>query len=166
MKKMWLFLALVSILVGLSAAQTAKTNPKVPQISIAVTATNKPAKAGSGIVIVVALTNVSAQVAALPSAAGRENQWYTVDVHHQDGSMVTAIQHRSAKAPPLPPGEVIVDVYSIATLELKSGETVKGTVVISDSYDLTQPGKYLVQARCGTVCGGVKSNTIALTIAP
>jgi hypothetical protein len=98
MKRMWLFLLLALITWGLdeSAAQAAKTDPKVPQISIAVTATNKSAKAGSSIVIEVALTNVSTQSAWFLAKMGGihpQDPWYTVEVRHRDGSMVTAIQH-------------------------------------------------------------------------
>jgi translation initiation factor 2 gamma subunit (eIF-2gamma) len=61
---------------------------------------------------------------------------------------------------------VIVDTWEGIVVELKAGQTMKNKVVISDSYDITQPGKYLVQVRCGVVCGGVKSNTITLTVVP
>jgi hypothetical protein len=45
---------------------------------------------------------------------------------------------------------------------LKPGKTRKGSLVISDLYDLTHPGKYSVQVRRATV----KSNTITVAVVP
>ena len=96
MKNMLPFLLLLSVLggSGLGSAQTAKTSPELPQFSVAVSAANKLAKAGSSVVIEVALTNVSDQTIGLSAEAGQDGgQWYTVDVRRQNGTMASALRH-------------------------------------------------------------------------
>jgi hypothetical protein len=162
MKNMLPFFLLLSMLCGsgLSSAQTAKTSPELPQFSVAVSAANKLAKAGSSVVIEVALTNVSDETIGLSAEAGRdEGQWYTVDVRRQNGTMASALQHRPA-GNMVPPGAVKVDVYSAVTVELKPREARKEKVVISDLFDMSRPGRYSVQV----TCGGAKSNTITVTV--
>jgi hypothetical protein len=162
MRNMLVFLLLMSMPcgAGLSCAQTAKTSPELPQFSIAISTTNEPRKAGSSIVIEVALTNVSGRTIGLAAEAGRdESRWYTVDVRRQDGSIVLAAPRRPSSQP-LPPGAVKVDVYSAVMVELRPGETRKEEVVISDLFDMSRPGKYSVQV----TCKGAKSNTITMTV--
>jgi hypothetical protein len=147
---------------GVSGAQTTKTGPDLPQFSLAVSTANNLVKAGSSVVIEVALTNVSDQTIGLPAQTGRdESQWYKVDVRHQNGSMASAVQHRPA-GNVVPPGAVKVDVYSAVMVELKPRETSKEKVAISDLFDMSRPGKYSVQV----TFRGAKSNTITITVGP
>jgi hypothetical protein len=190
-KTVVVFLALA--LASPSPAQTVASNAGKSRLSVAISAVEKTSKAGSRIIVDVSLTNIYTGRVLLPSGGGEDIlPWYTIQVRRKDGAPVPESQLVQAKkresSKPLPPGMFKVDNYSRIMGELQPGQTAKDRVVLSDLYDMSRPGDYVVQAERNepanaailkstgpastsvtdksNACTVVKSNSITITVTP
>jgi hypothetical protein len=182
-----------TVTVTVVPAQTVEASSGKPRLSVALSAVEKTSKAGSRVIVDVSLTNTSSGRVLLPGGGGEDMlPWYTIQVRRKDGTpvpdsqLVQARKRESAK--PLPPGMFKVDNYSRIAGEMQPGQTLKERVVLSDLYDMSEPGDYVVQAQRVEPANGavlkstgpastsatdksnadtvVKSNSITLTVTP
>ena len=133
-------------------AQTSGNSSAMPQLSVTLSARESTSTTGSKVIVDVLLTNTSSGRVLLPGGGGEDIlPWYTIQVRRKDGAPVPDSQLVQAKkresSKPLPPGMFKVDNYSGIMGELQPGQTLKETVVLSDRYDMSQPGEYVVQAQ-------------------
>jgi len=182
-----------TVTVSVVPAETVGASSGKPRLSVALSAVEKTSKAGSKVIVDVLLTNTSSGRVLLPAGGGEDILlWYTIQVRRKDGTPVPESQliqaQKRESSKPLPPGMFKVDNYSRIMGELQPGQTAKDRVVLSDLYDMSQPGDYVVQAeriepangailkstgpaatsgtdksKAGTV---VKSNSLTLTVTP
>jgi len=121
-------------------------------------------RAGTPIVVFVAMTNNSSKVVSVPSL---DREFYMIEVRNEQGNIVqeTDEGRKMREAADAPKGRRILSGLND---ELKPHETVKHTIEVSEYWDMSRPGKYTIQVErrlpeeLGK--GSVKSNTIAVTV--
>src|ERR1700722_196336 len=147
----WLFA--MTFMAAISTAQTATP----AQFTLAISEPHSTIKAGAKVTIHIGMTNTSDKPIGLRALI--QDYGYIVDLTVVDNGTAALDTERGRQwkkdggTRQLTSGPIVL---------LKPGETRKGSLVISDLYDLTHPGKYSVQVRRGTV----KSNTITVAVVP
>jgi hypothetical protein len=153
-----------------SRASDSQPAPDVgPRVyTIRINAAESTVKAGSKVSIKVVLANVGTTPFRLGFQGG-DFPDYIVDVRRE----------RDGLSPPLTPigrkmvlGETLTPPTSSPYVRLlEPGKPIENEIALSSLYDLSQPGRYLVQIERGRMYGdryrsGVKSNTIVITVVP
>jgi hypothetical protein len=137
--------------VASAAGQTAYGGPNAAKSRITIRVDRAVVKSGSKIVVGIKETFTSDGVDGINT--GLESQ-YGLDVLLANGKAATFTeQGRKWNWPEIGSGFVY---------DVKAGRTDNSHLVVSDIYDMTQPGKYSVQVNRGKL----KSNTITLTVVP
>jgi hypothetical protein len=152
---------------GSSMAQIIQITPEKPKIvpgkpPLALSITGPgTVKSGSKVAIQIVMTNVSGRVLMFNGESSAE-ELYEATVRDAHGNMAPDTEHGRKRREKMKENEGLIPNYSGHGFALKSGETGKYELVISDQYDMSQPGKYSVQ-----VTGwGAKSNTVPVTVTP
>src|SRR5580698_3636926 len=159
MNRLWLTLG-VALILCVTVRMAAETKPEVSPFSCVISAETKSPKAGSGVVVDVALTNTSNKPVVTGSEMGTQGTLGdTLHVRHEDGSTA----ERRGLPQKRTSGEKRPGAFSVVMVEYKPGITSRWKIDITDWYDLTRPGKYFVQMDCEQ---GVKSNTISVAVTP
>ncbi|MFZ0480659.1 MAG: hypothetical protein WAL71_16080 [Terriglobales bacterium] len=153
MRNLFFVLLVTTVLavVAFSAAQSAPIKLPPGRSKITITSVHATEKSGSKITIMVKETVLSDGPDGL--IVGRPTQ-YDVDVRGIAGKL----------APKTELGERLNGISngSRESFYAKTGEVSSGEIVVSDLYDMSQPGKYLIQV----FRRSDKSNTITVTVVP
>ena len=126
------------------------------------------AKPGSAVVVKIGLTNISEHAIDVGYTYAYRGDFYRVDIRDTHGRTPPQARPRTwldsnGRRVTRTLGGVGAGVRSV-----KPGETMLDEYLVNDHYDLTQPGKYTVQASRldDETKTWVKSNTITLTVTP
>ena len=152
---------------GALAAQSGQP-PKLvePRFSIAISVDSSTVKTGSQITTKAVLTNKAKDTIFLDTFA----QWtgeldLEVEVRDVQGNLAPLTDYGRLVIKGEGDVPIVGKVFSMALLP---GEVLKKDVVISKLYDLSQPGKYTIQAQRVDDANGAlaKSNTVTVTVTP
>lgn len=134
-----------------AVAQTAKVGPNAAKSRIVITADHAVLKSGSKIVIAIKETFISDGVDGVVIG---DDSPYGLDVRLADGktALLTEFGHKWNQ--PINGSGFVFDV--------KAGTTWNNKLLVSDIYDMSQVGSYLVQV----IRGKLKSNAIKITVVP
>lgn len=150
---------LAVILAACGNGVSQQSQDAVPPFSIAISAFQDVAPAGAKLKVKAEVTNMSRQV--LTAGDGSEIHW---EVRASNGNLVplreSFKEERKRDATRFLPPTVI---------KIVPGETNKWEFVISDMYELSQPGQYTMRAQLRGIDGSsavATSNEVALTITP
>jgi hypothetical protein len=144
--------------------------PPPAPFSLAISVKEHTVKAGSEVPMQIVLTNTSADQIAIrggePPDAGKRDG-YILDVRNAAGEFVpnTAyLNFQPFKAYLFLPGEA--NFFDRSFHGLKPGETLTNEVILDKLFDLSQPGKYTIQARRADENSKAvaKSNIIKVTV--
>jgi hypothetical protein len=151
MRKRIVFLLLAGLMtmVGLAAGQAARV-PAAPKSTIIIRVDPDVVKPGAKIALDIKENFTSDGVDEMHM--GQESQ-YGLEVRLADGK--TAPLTERGKKWNQPQGSMIA-------FNVRAGTVWKKQLVVSDIYDMTQPGKYEVEVNRGTL----KSNVVTVTVAP
>jgi hypothetical protein len=161
--KYLLYSTVAAALVASCLITLAQANNTLP-FSLHVTALDESVKAGAPVRLEVSTTNISQS--ALTLSKSNPGMEYEFIVLSENGKPVTesaALKRMKDRRRP-------IVIYRLSNEVLNSGESTRETVVITDYYDLSQPGEYSIQVERQVPeqygRGIVKSNTVKVTITP
>jgi len=146
-------MVLVLTLLGTGVTVSCQTAP----FAIAVRADKSQIEAGDPIAITVRLTNTSKQeINASSSWESGTDMGYEYDIRDSNGHLYERKTHTGP----------ISDTSKIRTL--KPGESMEESTLVSEEYDLSRPGEYVIQLS-RRIHGNpgddaVKSNSITITV--
>jgi hypothetical protein len=179
-------LFLTVVLVGASgAAQSQKpSSTSKPVFSAKIFAVHDIVTAGSEVSLIVTLTNTSDHQIAISEVPVRDQtfiecydrisqkllQCYKIEIRDERRNLVPEIKPKPFEPVIDANGSITIDLHLGRSIEryLKPGEAVKDELVVSNRYDLSQPGKYTIKVqRIDTeTMATVESNTITMTVTP
>jgi len=179
MSRKLLLLALVLTIGPAAEAQLCSPASKggKPPFSLTINTMDQQVASDSLLKARVTLTNISDHDISIwkESTDDEGGTTYKVEVHYDNGKMppetklgVVRNGHADeAQLSQVPPDERHLG-FSGACLVVKSGKSMTEEVSVSRLYDLSKPGKYVIQvSRVDEVTGMfVKSNAIAVTVTP
>lgn len=152
---------------GVAQSVTAKQVKQPFSITISVETTT--VKAGSGLTIMVHMTNTSdhdinASSVYIDGVAGIDGS-YDEEVRDSKGRLAKSEKSVAQNADPTAPLSLSVRLHT-----LKPGESTGSVTGVSPEYDISKPGEYLIQLS-GAFSdnpkdGVVKSNVLKITVAP
>lgn len=131
-------------------------------LSIAISAPQSSLKVGSDVRLEVTLTNTSNRRMLIKERNPATD--YEIDIRDERGTAVPGSDFgRKLKEPPvIPMNSRNLGIY------LRPNESTKESITLSELYDLSRPGKYLIQVERGVSDnpkdGVVKSNKITVTV--
>jgi len=139
-----------------------------PPFSVTISAAQDVVKAGAAAIIKIVLTNTSNHRINLTHMLGNRGGLYRVDVWDSQGSPVPQAKPRTWLDEKGRRVRQIRVGTGVTTLDLQPGETLKEECPLNERYDLTQPGKYFIQASRYDyeTKTWVRSNPITLTVEP
>jgi len=162
-----LFVAII-LASGLLAAQSsAPIKEREPRFSIAINAPSNTVKPGSQITVNATLTNKAKDTIYLDASAPWMAELdFRVEVHDVQGNLAPLTDY--GRLVLKNEGEVPIVENNGSLAVLHPGDTFKREIVVSKLYDLTQPGKYTIQAQRPDDANGTiaKSNTVNVTVTP
>jgi len=162
-----LFAAIILASALLAAQSGAPAKELQPRFSIAINVPSNTVKSGSQITVNATLTNKAKDTIYLNVSAQWEAELdFRIDVHDVQANAAPLTDY--GRLVLKNEGEVpIVEIY-IGIAILHSGDTFRREIVISKLYDLTNPGKYTIQAQRVDDANGViaKSNIVNVTVTP
>jgi|HubBroStandDraft_6_1064221.scaffolds.fasta_scaffold1422484_1 hypothetical protein len=141
-------------IVAYATAQNPPLAPRVARTKIVVASVHPIEKSGAEIVVEVNGKFISDGF----SGACTGEQPYRVDVYDADGRPAP----HAERGREVSSSGLVVPVTSCIAVNVKAGTTWKDRLVLSDLYEMSKPGKYLVHV----IHGDTKSNTLTLTIVP
>jgi hypothetical protein len=156
----------------LSLATLAARQTPAPSFSITISTTESTVKVGSKVAITILFKNISQEevdLAKIPGDHGGEFH-NVVDVRDADGKLPPETEYKQELEGRRSTvnGHHVLPLTSNFTQFLKPGDLMQDSLVITNLYDLSKPGKYTIQIERSddvrkTV---VKSNVITVTVAP
>ncbi|HET6143080.1 MAG TPA: hypothetical protein VFE02_06195 [Candidatus Acidoferrales bacterium] len=164
----FLFFAILTLYLTRSVAAQ---SPPSPSFSIAISAVQNTAKAGSEIKITALLKNVSEHDLGIARTTGghRADSFYTLEVRDQSGNLTPkTVLRREIEEHGTANGEIVLLGGSVFTHTLKPNKILEGGIVVTNSHDLSKPGRYTIQCQrfdeeTKTI---VKSNKLTMTVTP
>jgi hypothetical protein len=168
---------------GTAQSQKAASTSK-PGFSVKITAAQDLVTAGSEVSLVATLKNTSDHQIGISVVPGRDQTYtdcydrvgqrilkcYKVEIWDERHSLVPEIKPKSFEPVIDTNGSITMDLFLGSSQEryLKPGDAVKDELVVSNRYDLSQPGKYTIKVhRIDTeTMATAKSNTITVSVTP
>ncbi len=146
------------------SSELASAQSPSPPFSITLSAEKPVVKAGSDVFIQIQMTNTSNHsIDCTRVASNGLDKAYEYELRDKSGAAISAIPRKHPE---------IGEPFSAWPCVLKPGEsTTKDDALISKLFDLSRPGKYVVQvsrliAGDHKEQGMVKSNSITITVTP
>jgi hypothetical protein len=179
-----LFLTVVLVGVGGAAQSQKSASTSKPGFSVKIIAAHGIVKVGSEVCLIATLTNTSDHQIGISMVPGRDQTFtdchdrinqrmlkcYKVEIRDERRSLISEIKPKFFEPVVDAHGSITMDLYLGSSQEryLKPGEAVKDELVVSNRYDLSQPGKYTIKVqRIDTeTMAMVESNTITMTVTP
>ena len=95
------------------------------------------------------------------SVGGKEAEFnFHIEVQDIAGKPVAMTQHHRRVR-----GEMPV-TSSNQQIRLQPGQSISETAILNQLYEVSRPGKYVIQAKHDVGGGVVKSNTLTITVTP
>ena len=139
-----------------------------PSFALSVTAAQDAVKAGSSVTLTITLTNTSdRKIQVVKEAGGRGPLDLRLDVRDGQGNTVRRAGPKLSKEKN---GRIVKHIYvwasSVTNVDLPPGQKVTDVLPVDRLFDLTQPGKYSIQASRydSETKTWVKSNTVTVTV--
>jgi hypothetical protein len=164
------FVHFVLVSVLLAGGTQAVPKPQAP-FSIAISPLQQSIAAGTEVKVEIALKNISNREIYLSKSNGRSQAEFVfvVEAHNDAGEPApeTEYQRRVMRRETTKRNVLF---WSEIILNLKPGEILQDEAIVSNLYDLSRPGRYLIQVSRrvsdNPKDGVVKSNIIAVTVTP
>ncbi|MGH9591296.1 MAG: hypothetical protein ACRD25_12935, partial [Terracidiphilus sp.] len=140
-------------------SNSSKTNMQEPSFSLEINADKPVIDLGSPVWIMITITNVSDQTIHFGfGRSGNEAIGFKYDVRNEEGQSLKRVEHHGDNRPRLPPGSTLSGI-------LQPRKSLGESTMLSDIYELDQPGKYTVQvSRKEPGMAIIRSNTITITV--
>jgi hypothetical protein len=157
--------AMALSVMGIGAPQTAPPSQSVePSFSVSIHPVQSIVKAGLPVEIEIEFTNTSSATIGYRHIAGRLP--YMVDVRDAAGNRAPLTDRgRGVELEQADGGVTNGTMWA----KVKPGQIIEDSCVVSDLYDMSKTGDYLIQVRRGNaypVHVIVKSNTVTVTVTP
>jgi len=169
MKKLLILVMLFAPLVvfGTGVSQIAQPKTAKPRIVISIKTAKTSVKAGSVVEVKVEEKNISDRDVPGADAFSPSTTFCRWKVRDNLGKQVPMTEY-GLKANHLasPDGVPRISSGSSFSSPLGPGQTMTQNLALSKEYDLSNPGKYAIQAISSDGETDVKSNTITLTVTP
>lgn len=164
---MLVMLSAQSLASGNSVAQVAKPKPAEPKIAIVIKAAQTSVKVGSIVEVEVQEMNISHGDVPGGGPFSASTTIFRWDIRDSTGKQVPMTEY-GLKANHLdsPDGVPRVWAGSSFSAPLAPGQTITQKLTLSKKYDLSNPGKYTIQAIQSDGEMDVKSNTVTLSVTP
>ena len=161
---------LLTAVVG-GAAQCAHAKGKKPDISIVLSTPRQSISVGSEVRIDVVTTNVSHHAVPHTTGPGVPGHDYLIELEVRDGRGDRLLEKEPDQSPCNGRARcniVRLDLGSQVTHTLLAGQSFSDQMVVSEFYDLSQPGEYTIRAIRPDEKTNIPiiSNTIRITVTP
>jgi len=144
-----------------------------PKYSLSISLREITVKAGTPVVLDITTKNISGQEIMAGTIVGSAESAFDITLTDSDGNPTLETRYGRKIHDKEPRGNLL-DTHSEMVVHLKPGDTTQELIYLSGIYDLTHPGKYIVQlsrtvyANDAAVNSGVKtiieSNSVTLTV--
>jgi len=164
MKALQIVLLVLAAAVWLPAQEKVSTKAAA---SISIRPLASPVKAGSPVMIQVTMINTS-DYPFHPFRTTNPGEYYTFDVRRDGTPAVETVNLKRLKKPGQSRPEIndnpVPMPYTTSLLftTIPPHQSLQETVTVSEYYDMSQPGKYIIKLQLGRA----KSNTVTVTAEP
>lgn len=159
-------LVFLQLLGGIAASAAQVTPAYEPNFSLTISTPDQVVKSGAEVKLKVAFANNTAQPLHYATGAPGRNggPGFDIDIHDSQGKRISEtpyglkIQGKARHRP---------FAGSVFAATVQPGDTVELEVLLSREYDISEPGKYTVQAtEKGPNPQQGKSNIVTITVTP